>query len=85
MNIEVFLTTWSKDGERLGALRYEVFVIEQKVPEELEWDIHDADAVHFACTDRTGEKIIATAGWFVRVLSLLSAGCASQNRIAGKR
>ena len=61
MNIEVFLTTWAKDGKRLGALRYEVFVIEQKVPEELEWDIHDADAVHFACTDKAGEIIIATA------------------------
>jgi len=61
MNTEVFLTTWAKDAERLGALRYAVFVIEQKVPEELEWDIHDADAVHFACTDETGENIIATA------------------------
>ncbi len=61
MKPKIFSTTWAKDGERLGALRYEVFVIEQQVPEELEWDVHDAGAVHFACEDGTGEKIIATA------------------------
>lgn len=61
MSFEVFRTTWAKDGTRLGALRYEVFVIEQHVPEELEWDAHDAEAVHFACEDESGGKIIATA------------------------
>lgn len=56
----VFRTTWQKDGVRLGALRREVFVVEQHVPEELEWDEFDAGAIHFACEDDT-RQIVATA------------------------
>jgi predicted GNAT family N-acyltransferase len=34
------------DREACFAVRKEVFVVEQKVPEEIEYDVHDADAVH---------------------------------------
>lgn len=57
---EIFRTTWQKDGDRLGALRHAVFVVEQNVPAELEWDEFDRDAIHFACEDENG-RIIATA------------------------
>lgn len=58
--ITVLHTTWQKDGDRLAALRREVFVVEQNVPEELEWDEFDPGAIHFACEDKKGQ-IIATA------------------------
>ena len=58
--ISLFRTSWQKDGKRLGALRREVFIVEQNVPEELEWDEHDASAIHFACQNDE-HQIIATA------------------------
>lgn len=61
MNLKILRTTWQKDGERLGRLRHNVFVSEQKVPEELEWDEHDAHAMHFACEDENHQNIVATA------------------------
>lgn len=60
MNPPIYRTRWQKDGERLGTLRREVFVVEQHVPEELEWDEFGADAIHFACEDDK-HRIIATA------------------------
>lgn len=57
----IYQTTWQIDGTRLGALRREVFVVEQNVPEELEWDEFDAIAVHFACEDDVGKAIKGTA------------------------
>ena len=58
--ISIFRTAWEKDGDRLGALRRAVFVVEQNVPEELEWDEFDAQAIHFACEDNK-HQIVATA------------------------
>ncbi len=61
MKSRIYTTTWQHDGARLGALRREVFVVEQEVPEELEWDEHDTAAIHFACEDGSPGIIIATA------------------------
>lgn len=38
--------SWSMAGERLAAIRKTVFVAEQGVPQELEWDGLDEDARH---------------------------------------
>lgn len=40
-------------------IRYEVFIIEQKVPVELEWDEMDAQSMHAVAYDENG-KAIAT-------------------------
>jgi hypothetical protein len=40
-------TGWARDAARLAAIRHSVFIGEQGVPEELEWDEHDEAAVHF--------------------------------------
>ena len=40
-------TDWAHDAPRLAAIRRAVFIEEQGVPEELEWDALDAAAVHF--------------------------------------
>ena len=38
---------WSADGVALQAIRHEVFVCEQRVPRELEWDGRDPQCLHF--------------------------------------
>lgn len=38
---------WPADAARLAAIRHEVFVVEQAVPEALEWDGEDAAAQHW--------------------------------------
>ena len=42
----VRLVSWDGEGARLRAVRTAVFVVEQKIPDELEWDALDAPSVH---------------------------------------
>lgn len=61
--IELSITSWAEAQSLVKPLRYEVFVIEQKVPEEMEWDEFDELAWHaIATTDNqtvgTGRLII---------------------------
>ncbi len=50
--VEIRVAQWGEDAAALTALRRQVFVVEQGVPEELEWDGLDAGAAHFlACAD----------------------------------
>lgn len=51
------LTHWSDDEAALRALRHEVFVEEQRVPEALEWDGLDATARHIVAEDSDGKVI----------------------------
>lgn len=48
---------WSRQHARLLAVRARVFVDEQGVPEELEFDEHDAQALHLLATDASGDAI----------------------------
>ncbi len=50
---------WRTLGEGAGALRREVFIEEQRIPAELEWDEHDITAVHAVARNRLGQ-VIAT-------------------------
>jgi predicted GNAT family N-acyltransferase len=45
-NIKVFETTWRESEAALRAIRIPVFIIEQLVTPEFEWDDIDATAVH---------------------------------------
>jgi len=56
-NFKVRLTSWDADHAVLQDLRYRVFVIEQKVPEELEWDDADVSCVHALAHDGQGMPI----------------------------
>ncbi|MEJ8850904.1 YbgC/FadM family acyl-CoA thioesterase [Variovorax rhizosphaerae] len=56
---EVVAGSWDELGEGAGALRREVFIEEQKVPVDMEWDEHDAVAVHGVARNRLG-RVIAT-------------------------
>jgi predicted GNAT family N-acyltransferase len=46
MPISVRVYTWEEVRERSGAIRYSVFVEEQGVPSELEWDEMDESSWH---------------------------------------
>ena len=44
--LRVELGDWASMAPALEAIRREVFIVEQKVPEEMEWDADDATSVH---------------------------------------
>lgn len=46
MSTSVLICIWEDARERSGAIRYNVFVEEQGVPVELEWDDMDASSWH---------------------------------------
>ena len=50
-------TSWSEDKSALGSIRKKVFIEEQKVPEELEWDEYDEQCIHILVTDDQNKPI----------------------------
>jgi predicted GNAT family N-acyltransferase len=50
-------TDWARDEASLRAVRIAVFVIEQNIPEALEWDEHDAASVHVLAVDAAGAPV----------------------------
>ncbi|RYY84302.1 MAG: YbgC/FadM family acyl-CoA thioesterase, partial [Comamonadaceae bacterium] len=57
--VEVRTGRWDDLGPQASAMRTRVFVQEQKIPAELEWDEADAGAVHAVATNRLGQ-VLAT-------------------------
>lgn len=58
-NVRVRAVSWDAGREPLSNLRRGVFVEEQKVPEELEWDGEDANCLHFLA--EAGDEPVGTA------------------------
>jgi len=56
---EVLTGNWEQLGQGAGELRRSVFIEEQRIPKELEWDEHDATALHAVARNRLGQ-VIAT-------------------------
>lgn len=52
--VEVRVGSWHELGEHAKAIRTEVFVQEQKIPAEMEWDAADAGCVHAVAYNRFG-------------------------------
>ena len=52
--LDVRTGSWDELGRHARALREEVFVAEQKIPLELEWDAADASAIHAVAFNRFG-------------------------------
>lgn len=44
--LRIELGDWASMAPALEAIRREVFIVEQRVPEEMEWDADDATSVH---------------------------------------
>ena len=53
----VRLANWQDDGPALRAIRETVFVHEQHVSAELEWDEFDASCLHILAVDSAGNPI----------------------------
>ncbi|WP_420475016.1 GNAT family N-acetyltransferase [Noviherbaspirillum sp. ST9] len=57
MSIRVTLGDWETQRKDAQAVRYEVFVEEQKVPLDMEWDEMDARCVHAVACDAEGQAV----------------------------
>jgi YbgC/YbaW family acyl-CoA thioester hydrolase len=55
--VEVRTGGWGELGEAARRLRTEVFVQEQRIPAELEWDEADAKAIHVVAFNRLGQAV----------------------------
>lgn len=53
----VRIVSWDQAQDDLRRIRREVFVVEQQVPEEDEWDSYDETATHFLATLPSGEAV----------------------------
>ena len=49
--------SWDELKDGAAALRTEVFVEEQEIPQELEWDEHDAKALHALVRNKLGQPV----------------------------
>lgn len=52
--VEVRVGSWAELGAQAGAIRQAVFVDEQKIPAEMEWDSADESCVHAVAFNRFG-------------------------------
>lgn len=57
MKFSIKKTTWNADEAALREVREAVFIKEQRVPPELEWDDQDQDSVHFLALDEANTPI----------------------------
>ncbi len=55
--LQVKTGSWTELGEDAGRIRTAVFVQEQRIPAELEWDEADASAVHAVAYNRLGQAV----------------------------
>jgi len=57
LSFTVQTTTWQASQAALQAIREQVFIKEQRVPVELEWDEFDASAMHLLAIDSAKNPI----------------------------
>jgi YbgC/YbaW family acyl-CoA thioester hydrolase len=55
--VDLRIGNWDELKDGAAALRTEVFVHEQEIPQELEWDEHDAKAVHAVIWNKLGQPV----------------------------
>ena len=55
--VDIRLDAWARLGEAARAVRTEVFLQEQQIPVELEWDRDDETAVHAVAFNRLGMPV----------------------------
>jgi predicted GNAT family N-acyltransferase len=57
MTVKISLASWDECKEQACALRRQVFVLEQNVPEEMISDAHDAHSMHALVLDVSGTAL----------------------------
>ncbi|OZI74435.1 GNAT family N-acetyltransferase [Bordetella genomosp. 12] len=55
--VRIVIGTWDRLRDHAAQVRHEVFVLEQKVPPEIELDDEDAVSVHAVAYDAAGQPI----------------------------
>ena len=55
--LQVKTGSWAELGADAGRIRTKVFVQEQRIPADLEWDEADADAIHAVAYNRLGQPL----------------------------
>ncbi len=58
-SLNIRVADWQHDRDELSLIRQKVFVKEQNVPVDMEWDEHDAVSTHYLVT--LDDKPVATA------------------------
>lgn len=56
-NLRLVIADWATLQKDAQGVRYAVFVIEQKIPAELEWDAADAQCLHAVAYDADGKAV----------------------------
>jgi len=72
-NLSIRIADWREDNAALRRIREQVFIAEQGVTPELEWDGEDANAIHFLALDENwpiGTARLSTDGHISRVCVL---------------
>lgn len=57
MQVDIVKVSWSTCEQVLVAIRTQVFVVEQAVAPEDEWDAQDPVAAHFLATNEAGQAV----------------------------
>src|SRR5690554_7559329 len=57
MPVTIERTSWAASEAALRSIREAVFIREQRVPDSLEWDEHDQEAMHFLATTEDGTPV----------------------------
>lgn len=57
MEFKVSEIAWEEGSHELAAIRRQVFVVEQRVPEDLEWDGADRQCRHVVARDSSGRPV----------------------------
>ncbi len=55
--LRLVIADWNTLQKDAQAIRYQVFVVEQKIPADLEWDAADAQCVHAVIYDMNGQAV----------------------------
>lgn len=56
-NLRLVVSDWATLKKDAHAIRYQVFVLEHKIPADLEWDAADAQCVHVVAYDAEGQAV----------------------------
>ncbi|MBI3285927.1 MAG: GNAT family N-acetyltransferase [Burkholderiales bacterium] len=56
-SLHIILGDWNTLQKDAQAIRYAVFVLEQKIPADLEWDVMDAQCLHAVAYDGNNQAL----------------------------
>jgi predicted GNAT family N-acyltransferase len=85
MEVHVVEVEWARYHARLRKIRTIVFVHEQHVPEDLEWDGLDEDATHFLALDTAGRDVGCARLLPTGQIGRMAVLAAERNRGIGER